>query len=95
MNALGCGDRHFDWPFGAIVDELIEIGIVRGIDFCRRPRPNNCAVINHGNSVANLTRAFHIAGDRKSRRAQIAGAFHDQFTNHIGHDGIKARGWLI
>ena len=48
-----CRDR----PLGQPVDELVDVGIARGVDVADRPLPANDALVQHGDAVGKLSMA--------------------------------------
>src|SRR5512143_38122 len=69
---------HLYRPLGAAMDELVDMGLAGMVDLADRTLPDQAAVIEHGDAMADLAGRRHVVGDRHRGGAEIADAFHDQ-----------------
>src|SRR5262245_40477834 len=67
---------HLDRTFGATVDELVDMRVARAIDLRGAALPDQAALVEHADAMADLARARHVVGDRHCGGAKIADAFH-------------------
>ena len=70
-------------------------GLPLSISFARRAFPDDAALVDHRDAVADAARAGHVVGDRHRRAAQPLHAIDDQPVDHRAHDRVQPGGRLV
>src|SRR4051812_13232950 len=67
-----------DRPFGAALDELVNIGVAAVVQTVARAPPDDLALVEHRHAVGDLACRRHVMGDRQRGHAEIVDQADDQ-----------------
>src|SRR5882672_11913599 len=64
-------DLHADRALGTAMDELVDMGVTRMVDIGGAALPDQLALVEHGDAMADLACRGHVVGDRDGGGAEV------------------------